>query len=258
MKRLYLYLSIIIAITSFVACSDYEGTIYDASSEANVSFFASRMNTEIGDDNKINVPIYRGNPNGNLDVEIEIEGDEVFSLENETISFADGETKVNAVLTFNKNDIAPITKYSITLSLSDYSQVSPSLVGSISITAQKALNWEYLGIGLYSDDLFQESWEQVVEKSGNNIYRLPDCIYTSFHIIFSLNDDKTLAYFPPQATGYIDADYGMLYYIVLEPETDFWMEDNVAHFIFTPSIAIDGKYYKYYEAVECTFKFPTE
>ena len=82
------------------------------------------------------------------------------------------------------------------------------------ITVMCDYDWEELGTGVYTSELFEDSWEQpVLRAKGTNVYKLPDCLYKGYDIQFELSDDgNSLVAFEPQKMGYKHSTYGMVYF----------------------------------------------
>ena len=92
-------------------------------------------------------------------------------------------------------------------------------------------------LGLTSQ-LFDEGWEQPIEKAAEgNIYRLPDCYFEGYPIIFSLSDDgQELIGWDIQATSYVNSDYGMVYFNA----TDMMREDDILYFPMQGVVEYNG------------------
>lgn len=208
---------------ALVSCdTEAVGAIYeDATESAALSFPSDQLIYEIvaEDNGVVKVPVYRGNTNGTTTVNISIDEATaeagVFELVSETLNFADGESTQYAELNFGSIDnLGATEKYNVTLTIADSASISPTGVQSIKLAIQRKLTWEYLGVGAYYSELFGAAWEQPVEKAKEgNVYRLPDCIYEGYPLVFSLSEDgQTLTGWDPQPIGYTDATYGMLYF----------------------------------------------
>lgn len=206
----------------FASCNtDVEGVIYNPDEAACYSFASTQMNVELTSEDQgvIRVPIYRGNVSDDAAVEITAEMDEtasdIFRLTNSTVAFKSGEGIAYAELNFGSIDhLGATNKYAITLSLAADKR-SPSAEGTIKVQAQRQLTWANIGTGVYYSELFGESWDQPVEKAQEgNIYRLPDCIYEGYPLVFTLSDDgQELVAWDLQPMGYRHSTYGMVYYL---------------------------------------------
>lgn len=220
-KLMNMAVGMLIALAALTSCSkDAEGVIYTPDTIANYSFASTQMNVELSADDQgvIKVPLYRGNTNGDATVNITAEMDEetasIFKPASANIQFKDGESVAYAELNFGSIDrLGATNKYTVTL-LIDEANLSPSGEGSLKIQAQRRLTWEDYGVGIYTSELFEQAWEQPIEKAKEgNIFRLPDCIQTGYPIVFTLsNDGQQLAGWDIQPTGFKDSTYGMVYF----------------------------------------------
>ncbi|MEG0463985.1 MULTISPECIES: hypothetical protein [Bacteroides] len=246
-------------IIGMTSCdSEPEGTIYN-STALDAAFFSTQLNTELAaqDNGVIEVPIYRAGKNGEASVKVQIDSKTIdqglFSLTSPTVSFADGESSAVAKIGFDLSKLGVTDVYTIVLSLVDPTEASPSGVKTIKINAQRKLTWETFGTGLYTDGLFEDSWEQLIEKAKEgNIYRLPDCVVKGFPLIFILNDDGSLASFAPQKMGYVNATYGMVYYVLNSSKR----QGNTLLFNFKPCVIYNNKLTQLYNNVDCSLQFP--
>ena len=211
MKKILSYITVLGFLLSIYSCKD-EGAIYKMSDGAEASFPSTIINFQMTseDGNKIVVEMWRGNTAGAVSVPVTIEDgtNGVFTPEKEQFDFADGESK--AYLTFTYPDINDFggELYEIDLTIADEDQISPSDRSTISIVAQRKLTYSSIGTGTFTSEFFGESWAQVVEKAEEaNFYRLPDCYYAGYPIVFSLEDG--VVNFAKQAMGYNHPDYGM-------------------------------------------------
>ncbi|MBP6526913.1 MAG: hypothetical protein KA235_01510 [Prevotella sp.] len=248
-----------LGIIGLTSCdSEPEGAIYNSTS-LDAAFFSTQLNTEVAVENNgvIEVPIYRGSKNGEASVKIEMDSKTVtqgvFTLSSTTVSFANGESSAVAKLNFDLNQLGITDVYTIVLSFTDPAVASPSGIKSIKINAQRKLTWEDFGIGYYTDGLFEDGWEQPIQKAKEgNIYRLPDCVYKGYPFVFVLNDDGTLASFTPQKMGYVNATYGMVYYVL----NTSVRQGNTLLFNFKPSVINNDKLKQLYGNVDCSIQFP--
>ena len=124
----------------------------------------------------IKVPFVRTNAAGAMDVAVAIQDTSatgIFSLKNNTISFADGETTAYAVVTYSYDALDPTTSYLITVGLANETDGSMYTAINLPMTCSKA--WQNLGVAQ-----FYEGWwtEALVERQllkapdGSETYRL--------------------------------------------------------------------------------------
>lgn len=216
-----LAVGIIIALATLTSCDkDAEGIIYTPDASVCYSFASTQMNIELNAEHQgvIRVPLHRGSSEGDATVSIYAEMDEetssIFKLTSANVDFKNGESIAYAELNFGSIDrLGATSKYTISLSI-DGATLSPSGEGSLKLQAQRQLTWEYYGVGIYTSELFGESWEQPIEKAQEgNIFRLPDCITTGYPIVFTLSaDGQDLIGWDIQPIGYKDSTYGMVYF----------------------------------------------
>ncbi|TCN70251.1 hypothetical protein [Acetobacteroides hydrogenigenes] len=213
------FLSVLsIVLFGFTSCNtDAEGVIYGGNRNT-ASFASTQMNNEVTaqDNGIVKVPVYRGEKTGELTVDLTLSNNaNILTLTTPTVTFRNGETVAYAEISFgNINNLGATDKYQATVSISDPAKVSVSGVKEIKISVQRKLTWETYGIGKYESELFEDSWDQPIEKAKEgNIYRLPDCFYAGYPLIFVLSDDnQTLLSWAAQPMGYKHATYGMVYF----------------------------------------------
>ena len=222
-----LFATLTVCLAVFTSCiTDAEGTLYHENG-VGAAFASTKMNLELTADDKgvIKVPVYRANTQGEASVNIDIDGKTVeagiFSLKNPKVAFNNGEAVTYAEVNFASiDDLGATSKYEITLTLTNEEQLSPSKVNTITVVVGRKLTWKNIGVGVYTSEIFGDSWDQPVEKAEEgNVYRLPDCIFEGYPIIFSLSDDgQSLAGWDKQAIGYVHPTYGMMSFKAVEME----------------------------------------
>ena len=185
---------LILMAMAFVGCSEHDGVVYSGDS-AVYAFAGATQKVEMlaTDGNKIVVPVYRGTTQGTSTLELTFtpaEGtEELFTLENPTLTFEDGKSVAEAVITYKD---------------------SPTNVNSITVKAQRKLTFNSIGTGTFTSNIFGESWPQVIEKAVEaDVYRLPDCYVEGYPIIFSTDANGEIDNIAIQETGYKDDTYGM-------------------------------------------------
>ena len=203
MKKLLYFTAIVGLLFTIVSC-EQDRTVYSLTDKVEASFPSKIVNYQMikEDGNKIVVEMWRGNIKGAATVPVTItdETDGIFTPQKGQFDFADGENK--AYLTFTYPDIDEFAgeKYELELAI-DEEMVSPGGISSIKITAQRKLTFKSLGIGEFTSEFFDDSWDQEVMKTEEaDYYRLPDCYYEGFHIEFTIQDGKVD--FATQAMGY--------------------------------------------------------
>ncbi len=213
--------AITLCLAALASCNtDAEGTIFNIDREE-LAFASTQMNVEVtaADNGIIKVPVYRGNTNTESTANISIDeatiAEGIFSLNNSAVTFAKGEAVGYVELEFGAiNNLGATEKYEIVLTIDNEDQLSPSQLGKMKVLVQRKLTWESIGTGIYTSEIFDDSWSQPIEKAvEGNIYRLPSCIMEGYPLVFSLSDDgQTLTGWSDQETGYKHPTYGMMYY----------------------------------------------
>lgn len=249
-----------ICLAAFTSCStDAEGTLYNGEG-AELAFASTQMNVQLAaeDNGVIKVPVYRGNANGDLSAAIAMDNETIeeglFTLAAPAASFKNGENVAYVEISFSLAELGATDKYEIGLTLTDEKSLSPTALGAITVTAQRKLTWENYGVGVYTSELFGDSWDQPIEKAKEgNIYRLPDCITEGYPMVFSLSDDgQTLLSWDPQQTGYKHATYGMVYFSPAGMERD----GNVLTFPMRGLVVVTGGFGILYQGFNETLEMP--
>lgn len=263
MKKNILYwgLCLILGTATLTSCNtDAEGALY--SEGTGVSFASTSMSQEVSASNegKILVPVYRSNTANNAEVQITIDentvAENIFTLASSSVKFNEGENVAYAELNFDLNSLGATTTYNITLTIQDASQVSISGENSIKVVVKRQLTWTSFGTGVYYSEFFGESWPQTIEKAvEGNIYRLTDCYFKGYPIIFSLSEDgQKLVAWDIQATGYTNSTYGMVYFAA----KDMIREDNVLNFPMQGVVSYNGGWGLLYDGFTETLELPAE
>lgn len=224
----------ILAMTAFSSCNtDAEGEIYNPDKTANCSFASSQMIVELTADDAglVKVPVNRGEAEEATSIQLNVTMDEaseeLFTCSGD-VTFNPGESVAYAEVKFASIDnLGATTKYTIELEIPE-GFGSPSAESTLKLQLQRQLTWEFIGTGKYASELFGEMWEQPIEKAKEgNIYRLPDCIYEGYPMVFALSEDgQNLLGWDAQPTGYKDGTYGMVYFMA----TGMKREGNVLSF----------------------------
>ena len=89
----------------------------------------------------------------------------MFTVENPTLTFEDGKSVAEAVITYKDINLLGVTdQYVLTLGF-DEAKASPTNVNSITVKAQRKLTFNSIGTGTFTSNIFGESWPQVIEKA---------------------------------------------------------------------------------------------
>lgn len=204
----------VISLSFFSSCNtDAEKPMYDVT-KTEYAFASTLQSVEMlpTDGNKIIVPIYRNTTVGTSSVNVEmsasVEG--LFTLANATATFEDGKAATDIVINYDDiNALAAGTTYRLTLSFAE-ENASPSNVNSITVSAQRKLTFKQVGVGIFTTEFFEASWEQPIEKAEEaNVYRLPDCYVSGYPIVFSMDEAGNIT-MSDQETGSVDSTYGMI------------------------------------------------
>lgn len=211
MKKILYFATIIGLLFTFVSCEQDGGVTYELTDKVEASFPSTVVNYQMvaEDGNKIVVEMWRGNTKGAATVPVTITDNTngVFTPEKEQFDFADGENKAYLTITYPDINQFGGEKYVLELTI-DEEMVSPSGNGTIEISAQRKLTFNSLGVGTFTSEFFEASWDQEVLKAEEaDYYRLPDCYHDDYDIEFSIQDGKIN--FARQPMGYVSADYGM-------------------------------------------------
>lgn len=249
MKKIF-YLNILLALLFITISCENERTIYSLTDTAEASFPSTIVNYQMvaEDGNKIVVELWRGNTKGAVSVPVTITNNTngVFTPEKQKFDFADGESV--AYLTFTYPSIADFggERYQIILEIAD-EVASPSAIKKMTVSAQRKLTYQSLGIGTFTSEFFEESWPQEVLKAEEaDFYRLPDCYYNGYTMEFSIQDGKIN--FAKQATGYVHSSYGMVSW---DPRYLDYCEINGKTFTLVPAFVVDaGSFGGYNEILE--------
>ncbi|WP_321519931.1 hypothetical protein [uncultured Bacteroides sp.] len=263
MKKNIFRLLFVLAVcaSALTSCNtDAEGALYSSGDKVDVAFASTQQNVDMvaSDNGKIKITVYRGNSSSAVSVPVTLDKNTlaggIFALENSKVEFKAGENIAYAVLNYGNFDkISPTSQYSITLSIADSTQLSPSEIDQITIKAQRKLTWKSIGASHYYSSLFGD-WDQPVEKADEgNIYRLSDCITKDYPLIFALTDDgQNLASYAIQPTGYKNATYGMVYYVIKA----FSRDGNRLNFQFKPCVIYNGKYAQLFDTTQDYLDLP--
>lgn len=239
----------VLAAVAFTSCSEEGYWEKYEIEETQYSFAQSKQSFNLTADeslSSVSVTVYRSTTEGAVTLPLEVTVSDPTVLEAESaVTFADGENTAELTVTVNEANIVMGTSYTVDYTFAvdsvNFTEANYSISGnnSHSITLKKDYTWVSLGVGVYSSQLFGEAWEQPVlyAQEQPNRYRLPDCIYSGYPFEFVLSEDgQTLVEWEPQATGYKDADYGMMYYM---PES-MTRDGNTLHFTMYGLVVYNG------------------
>lgn len=226
MKKYILGLAVLAGML-FTACdTDNVGTIYTTTAQ-NISFENAEPSAVVTKASSITVPvaIIRSNTASDYTVHYTFsteDGNVLSDKSGGTATFKAGEW--STTISIDAANMEPGTSYTCKLTLSEEDVntadtiIGTSINAATTITVMCDYDWENLGTGVYTSELFEDSWDQPVYRAkGTNVYKLPDCVYKGYDIQFELSDDgNSLVSFEPQKMGYKHATYGMVYFYAEE------------------------------------------
>jgi hypothetical protein len=211
------------------AC-EHEGTIYEMpENSALVSFPSDAAIFEMlaSDGNKVTVDLWRGNTKGAASIPVQIEDKTggVFKPAKSTFDFADGEGIAHLDITYPDINAFGGETYELVLSV-DESQVSPSGVSEMTVSATRKLTPKYVGTGIYYSDWYEEEWEQdlYTTEEAPDFFILPDCWVRGTDFTFTVQNHKPIwpaSFF----SGYVHSSYGNVYIYTGES----YIEDGVIY-----------------------------
>ena len=105
------------------------------------------------DGTDIQVPFVRNNTSGAMSVTVALtDPSGLFSLNSNTVSFADGQKTAYASVSYSYDDLDPTSEYSISVVITDEDAVSQYTANAFPMTCKKA--WKKLGKGQFADMYF--------------------------------------------------------------------------------------------------------
>lgn len=237
MKNILKYTLSVLFVASLASCTT-EKVQYDfqANPGPHVTFQSDKLKlpgvTE-EDNNKLFVPLYRANLNGEATVAVALDCPEgLLELASETVTFKDGESVAQIELNYDYSQLTAKPE-SVTLSIVDEKDLAFEGYASTTFSFVKYLNYELVGTGYYYSYAFGD-WEQDVYKAeGEDYYRLPDCWAKGTDFLFYC-DGETVEWYT-EDTGFAYASYGNLFLDVESAEV-FLNDDGLYEvFVNVPS-----------------------
>ena len=126
------------------------------------------------DGTDIQVPFVRNNTSGAMDVTVALtDPSGLFSLNSNTVSFADGQKTAYASVSYSYDALDPASEYAISVVITDENAVSQYSANAFPMTCKKA--WKNLGMAQWYDDWWIGGpYEKVLLKApdGTETYRL--------------------------------------------------------------------------------------
>lgn len=214
---------------ALAACADkaeYTPAPQEDSSKTYVRVDDSAPRSLDVDGTDIVVPLIRSNASGALDVTVALEDtSSLFTLNSATISFADGETTANAVVSYSYDSLDPAATYSIAVSITSEGITSEYAPIALPMQCKKA--WKKLGTGQYADLFFIgtiSEKEFIQSPDGTPMYRMlspypkdeveaAGCTFESElpYIEFTIAEDGSVSWGDNFSTGFGYGGYSIYY-----------------------------------------------
>ena len=196
MKKYILGLALFAGMMLTACDTDNVGTTYTTSAQ-NISFENAEPNTVVTKASSVSVPvaITRSNTASEYTVHYTFSTEDGTVLTDKnggTATFAAGEW--STTISIDAAGMEPGTTADTI--------VGGSINATTIVTVMCDYDWEELGTGVYTSELFEDSWEQpVLRAKGTNVYKLPDCLYKGYDIQFELSDDGNSLVFTKAMTS---------------------------------------------------------
>lgn len=239
MKNILKYTLCVLGFAALVACTQ-EKVTYDFGENPGpaVTFQSEKLKLSAvteEDNNKLFVPLYRANLNGDATVAVALDCPEgLLELASETVIFKDGESVAQIELNYDYSKLTAKPE-SVTLSIVDEKDLAFDGFASTTFTFVKYLKYEPVGSGYYYSAAFGD-WEQAVYKAeGENYYRLPDCWASGTDFLFYC-DGQTVEWYT-EDTGYAYGPYGNIFLDVQSAEVS--LNDDGLYEVF---VTVSGYY----------------
>ena len=214
MKKINIFnaIPVIALAVALVSCEEQfqytPGVVEDVSKVVVGADIAAVRTLEVAGED-IAVPFVRNTTSGSLEVALFIEDpSNIFSLKSSTLTFADGDSLANALVSYKYSDLQMDTTYVVNVGIADETLVSQYLPSVFPVSCIKA--WENLGIGQWFDSWWiGELQEKTVLKSpdGSETYRIVtpfdaatvvdagfDLVSEMPYIEFSIDDEGLVSY----------------------------------------------------------------
>ncbi len=236
MKKNILFSLIMSVIMLFASCDTNDDCIYDFTDSALVTFMAETYNMPgitASDNGTIYVPVFRGNTNGGTTVKFELSGGEdVYSLENSSVTFVHGSNQAMVGISFNFDEVSPApVKLTISISEENEGQLATNAITSTTITVSRELTYKKIGTGLFeSAFIWEDSWKQDLYKAEEgNYYSLPNCYVSGTHMLFAINDNGEIEWYTPDTGMSYNSSYGN--FIFKDPEASIVDSDGEKYLV---------------------------
>ena len=195
MKKIF-FLALTAFALLFSASCERKGTIFEMPDDSQlVSFTAKKAIVKMfaTDGNKITVALNRGNTKGAASVPFTFKSEaEVFTPSKTTFDFADGEATATVDINYPDINAFGSEKYEMTIEV-DETQISPSGIGELKITASRKLTPVLRGKGTFgSVYVIGKDWDQEIYNYEEvpTHYILPSCIEDGVDFEFDYVDGQ--------------------------------------------------------------------
>lgn len=193
------------------------GALYDDGGVTKYAFSSAKHNVDLVVEQAgiVAVPVYRTTTKGASTVDVVFTANEavaaLFSLDNSTISFKDGESVAYANVIYpDIETLSPTSVFSFKIAIVDSAIVSPTFINEVEVKAGRKLTYESFGVGNFESEIFEQAWEQPILKAKEGeVYKLSGLYAANYDFIFAINADNTVT-FGKQETGSVDSTYGMM------------------------------------------------
>lgn len=246
-------------MVAFVSCNtDNEGTTYSTAGVDEATLIGFPLKTQsivlLPTDTECTVDVFRATTVGEINVSLTVEETSGLFEIPSSVSFADGEGRGQLKI---KLDPAVVLgkSYPVVLTVNG-AEDGMTIYAKLDLSIMKDYTWKTVGKGKYTSGLFDESWEQEyqIAEENSNMYRLPDCIFKGYPLVFTLSEDRqTLVKWDIQPMGYVHSTYGMVYFLPKAMVKD----GNSLIFDMQGLVWYGGRYQMLYNYPE-TFTFPEE
>lgn len=179
MKRnIYSLFLALIAMAAFTACSSDDHEYQWATASGEQVYFSKDLPAQVEISNKENsftVPVSRVNTSGSVTVNISLESEDNFLSAPSSVTFAEGASTANLVLSYNPEDLVYDQFKSATLSIASTDLTNEYGKTSYSFSAGVLSPYKTLGNGVWVEDYlwgYQTNVTIAQNTEQNNVYRI--------------------------------------------------------------------------------------
>lgn len=164
------------------------------------------------------VAISRGSSQGNYTARVTFGTPRIenVALQNQWVTFANGEYITYALLLFSDMEVGKTYSCTLNLSENDAATNNPEYGQQILTTSIELIcdyNWLSMGNGFYSSpEWWEEEFEVPVQHAeGTNIYRLMGLFQNGYDVQFTINADNTVTV--PAQASWVHSSYGKIWLV---------------------------------------------